>query len=256
MTSSSRWRRCEASIAGRWSFPASARLVDAGDEGRTLAQSLLARQWEGWKAQLAEAEGERAPSEAEASMRELADPLLAILESCLIAGASPLRDEIVRHLASNREERRIAFITMLLRAAGRADRAERLGLSRLYELCVNVLTRWVSEPPRAHDDWSIAAALGCSCDRCAVLHDFLASPRRTVFEWPLAKNDRQHIHQTIDGHELPVSHQTRRSGRPYTLVLKKTAALFARDAERRAQWEDHLEWLEAKKQSRRTSAKR
>jgi len=42
---------------------------------------------------------------------------------------------------------------------------------------------------------------------------------------------------------MPVHHQTRRSGRPYTLVLKKTDALFER--EQQARWRDQadLAWL-------------
>jgi hypothetical protein len=35
-----------------------------------------------------------------------------------------------------------------------------------------------------------------------------------TFEWPLAKERRQHIHPRIDTAELPVSHLTRRQGRP------------------------------------------
>jgi hypothetical protein len=36
---------------------------------------------------------------------------------------------------------------------------------------------------------------------------------------------------------------TRRQGRPYTLVLNKTEALFAREQEARARDETDLEWL-------------
>ena|SRR5881392_1854879 len=59
----------------------------------------------------------------------------------------------------------------------------------------------------------------------------------------LAKERRQHIHSRIDGAELPVTHVTRRQGRPYTLVLTKTDALFAREQEARARDETDLEWL-------------
>ena len=38
-------------------------------------------------------------------------------------------------------------------------------------------------------------------------------------------------------------HTTRRSGRPYTLVLEKTAALFDRDAVERRSWQTELQWL-------------
>jgi len=39
---------------------------------------------------------------------------------------------------------------------------------------------------------------------------------------------------------------TRRQGRPYTLVLKKTDALFAREREARARDHAGLEWLAAR----------
>jgi hypothetical protein len=74
---------------------------------------------------------------------------------------------------------------------------------------------------------------------------FLDDKSRHAFEWPLAKQGRQHVHSRIDAAELPVTHQTRRQGRPYTLVLTKTDALFARDQEARIRDETDLEWLAA-----------
>jgi hypothetical protein len=74
---------------------------------------------------------------------------------------------------------------------------------------------------------------------------FLDDKSRRAFEWPLAKQGRQHVHSRIDAAELPVTHQTRRQGRPYTLVLTKTDALFARDQEARIRDETDLEWLAA-----------
>jgi hypothetical protein len=65
-------------------------------------------------------------------------------------------------------------------------------------------------------------------------------------EWPLAKQRRQHVHSRIDGAELPVTHVTRRQGRPYTLVLTKADALFAREQQARARDQADLEWLAAK----------
>ena len=61
----------------------------------------------------------------------------------------------------------------------------------------------------------------------------------------VAKDGRQHVHSRIDAAELPVTHVTRRQGRPYTLVLKKTDALFAREQEARSRDETDLEWLAA-----------
>jgi hypothetical protein len=44
----------------------------------------------------------------------------------------------------------------------------------------------------------------------------------------------------------PVSHATRRQGRPYTLVLAKTDALFAEEQAARARDQSDLDWLAAK----------
>jgi hypothetical protein len=42
---------------------------------------------------------------------------------------------------------------------------------------------------------------------------------------------------------MPISHVTRRTGRPYTLVLNKTDALFERERQARSRDEADLEWL-------------
>ncbi|MFH9295488.1 hypothetical protein [Streptomyces sp. NPDC017520] len=65
-------------------------------------------------------------------------------------------------------------------------------------------------------------------------------------EWPLAKDKRRHIHSRIDLAGLPVSHTTRRQGRPYTLVLTKTEAVFTRERTARARAETDLAWLREK----------
>jgi hypothetical protein len=51
------------------------------------------------------------------------------------------------------------------------------------------------------------------------------------------------VHTRIDLAELPVLHQTRRQGRPYTLVLTKTQELFTREQTVRRQAAEDLAWL-------------
>jgi hypothetical protein len=97
---------------------------------------------------------------------------------------------------------------------------------------------------RAPDDWSIGTALRCSCKLCTTLTRFLRAPGESCFEWPLAKERRKHVHGVIHSRDLPVLHKTRRTGRPFTLVLEKTAAVFERDAAERRLWAGELEWLE------------
>lgn len=51
------------------------------------------------------------------------------------------------------------------------------------------------------------------------------------------------MHQRIDAAELPVKHETRRVGRPYTLILTKTDVLFEREAQQRHRDQEDLTWL-------------
>jgi hypothetical protein len=121
------------------------------------------------------------------------------------------------------------------------------GFGDLAADCAARLRVRLARPRRAPSDWSIELpAGGCACELCDTLRAFLSDESRRTFEWPLAKQRRQHIHSRIDTAELPVSHLTRRQGRPYTLVLSKTDALFAREQEARIRDESDLEWLEAK----------
>jgi len=76
-----------------------------------------------------------------------------------------------------------------------------------------------------------------------MLAKFLGAREQVRFEWPLAKDGRAHIHQVIDAQDLPVTHVTRRTGRPFTLVLVKTDALFEREAIERHLWRRDLHWL-------------
>jgi len=48
----------------------------------------------------------------------------------------------------------------------------------------------------------------------------------------------------IDGCGLPVEHHTRRSGRPFTLQLRKDESLFTREKQWRARHAKLLDWLE------------
>jgi hypothetical protein len=89
----------------------------------------------------------------------------------------------------------------------------------------------------------ITAPTDCSCALREVLSAFLKDPARRVHEWPLAKENRRHVHARIDRHEPPVSHQTRRQGRPYTLMLAKQDGLFDAEHAARARDEADLAWL-------------
>ena len=218
-------------------------LSEAGDAGWTLARGLASSQWQWIEGELREAERDPSPSNAGVRLNALVPPLLSVLRSTALIGAYDLQESIVEQLAATRTERREDFLLALLRGTPKRDADVALALGPLRDLCAESLTARLSAPPREAGDWSIPTELACRCERCRTLHAFLLSRERRVFEWPLAKEHRAHVHQTIEHYELPLDHQTRRTGRPYSLVLAKRDALFKHEAARRKGWEDSLAWV-------------
>ncbi len=134
-----------------------------------------------------------------------------------------------------------------LRAGGALDPRVRLGsgLDALAWHGATRLTARLARPARAANDWSVTSPGGGGCELCATLATFLHDPARKSFDWPLAEPGRRHVHHTLDVAELPVRHATRRQGRPYTLALTNTDALFDRERQQR-EWDTaDLAWLEA-----------
>ncbi len=215
-------------------------LSAAGEAGGALARWLTVRQWGSIEKELGDADNDPSPSRSSAKLSALIPALLAILRSTVMTGAS---ESIVRQLAAADTERRVELLTALLRAVPQRDAGLRRALRPLHELCTESLTAWLSAPRRDLGDWSIHAEPGCRCERCRKLLVFLIDPQWRVFEWPLVENHREHVIEIIKRRELPVAHETRRTGRPYTLVLTKRQTLFEREAARRQQWLKDLEWL-------------
>jgi hypothetical protein len=85
--------------------------------------------------------------------------------------------------------------------------------------------------PEVRDTWEIPKHLVRAQWNDATLKDILATVKEEL--------------GLPNAAELPVTHQTSRQGRPYTLVLNKTDALFAREQEAQTGDETDLEWLAA-----------
>lgn len=121
-------------------------------------------------------------------------------------------------------------------ASPSAQRLARGARSRLSEV--------LARAPRQPGDWSIPwiSPGGDDADRLA---QFLNSSREQELEWPLAAPRRGTIHHLIEAHGLPLTHVTRRQGRPFTLVLRKTDALFKRGVAARDRAQQNLAWLDA-----------
>lgn len=242
------WRRPGGRDRLAWlsSLPRLCDALSATDEaeGAWVARALLEDRWYELQEEIGELHDlEEPPSLRDKELAALAKPLLGFLESTTVAKAGELREETVSLLCADENEMLLPCLVTMLRAA---TKTETPGLETIQRNCVRRLEARLEPPARDEDDWSIALPPGCDCELCDTLGEFLADPEESRLEWPLAKDGRKHVHRRIDAHELPVRHETRRSGRPYTLVLTKTEALFEREAAQRRSWQADLEWLTAR----------
>lgn len=210
-----------------------------------VARTLVADQWKqlskqhrGWP--------ETRPSSTQSAIATFTKPLIALLDGAWVAGSGEVLTEI-RQFLEPPNYPVLALAHLLETARGEDFAAE---LRDVEKHCAAELKRSLATPVRATDDWSIAFTPPCKCDLCKELSRFLAARKQITFEWPLAKDRRAHIHSTIEVHELPVAHETRRTGSPYTLVLQKTPELFAREAQDRNAWRRALNALTQKRASR------
>ena len=216
-------------------------LRKGGDAGAATAGLLLAESWAWLSEAIERALALPAPSRREQTLAELGRPVGAVLDGASVVEAADVRDDAVRLLCRDADLLACAIATLRATAASRWSA---VGLEPLATHCSAALAAQLARPARLADDWSIDLPPGCSCELCTELGAFLSQPTRVTLEWPLAEQRRRHVHGRIDTAELPVRHQTRRSGRPYTLVLTKTRALFEREAQQRRRDREDLAWLQ------------
>ena len=224
-------------------------LQTTGSAGAMAAQQLLDLAWKWAENDISTALGSTPPSYRDQKLSDLGEPLASVLAAATAIGAASTRDSVSRFLREQKGNAVTALEMSALRAAvdqPRDGARDDVGFGKLAADCAARIRTRLGRPQRAPGDWSIELpAEGNACELCDTLREFLADPSRRAFEWPLAQKRRQHIHSRIDAAELPVSHQTRRRGRPYTLVLKKTDGLFVQEREAWVKDEADLEWLAA-----------
>jgi hypothetical protein len=223
------------------------RLHASGGGGATAAQRIVDLAWKWLSRDIGAALASSAPSRRDERLGDLGAPLAALLTAAATGGHGT-RDTVAGYVRSQGEAVTALELSALRAAAGASrDGAHgRAGFGDLAADCAARLGARLARPPRADGDWSIGLPADiCGCELCGTLRAFLADRGQRTLEWPLAKDRRQHIHARIDATELPISHVTRRQGRPFTLVLTKTGELFTRDQQARARDETDLAWLAA-----------
>ena len=215
--------------------------------GLVAARLVLAVGWEQLNEWLRLERGITQPSHRALALDQLTAPIAGLLVGAAISEAPEIADAAVGMFADNDDAALRRCQVGVLRALPQDD-PEILAGSGFDVLARNALAQLESSlarPPRDPGDWSIEPPGGCACAVCATLNDFLADPGLRAVDWPLKEQSRRHVHQRIDGHELPVKHSTRRVGRPYLLQLVKTPALFEREKQERQAAEADLKWLMA-----------
>ena len=219
-----------------------------GSAGALAARQILDLAWEWLGNDIATGLASSSPSYRSEKLGGLGKPLASVLTAAAAIGAAGTRDAVSGHIRKL-QDAVTALEMSALRAAAELPRdgaRGNVGFGDLAADCAARLGAQLARPQRASGDWSIGLpAGGCTCDLCDTLRVFLEDKSRRTFEWPLAQQGRRHVHSRIDAAELPVTHQTRRQGRPYTLVLNKTEALFAREQEVRIRDGTDLKWLTA-----------
>lgn len=116
-------------------------------------------------------------------------------------------------------------------------------LKRLHQKMSALLHARLDAPERKPDDWSIHLPRPLAGELGEKLMTFLSASTQTRLVWPLAKEKRMAVHRFIDQHELPVSHQTERTGCPHKRILEKKASLHAQEARQRLLWAHDLNLL-------------
>ena len=224
-----------------------ARLHASGSAGAAAAQRLVDLAWE-WLAQdIGAGLASPSPSRRDEKLDDLGGPLASVLTAAAAIEAASTRAHVCGYARAQGDAVTVLEMSALRAAAvvsqdGARDDA---GFGDLAADCAVRIRARLARPQRASGDWSIELPGGsCTCELCGTLRVYLEDRSRRTFEWPLAQQRRHHVHSRIDAAELPVTHVTRRQGRPYTLVLHKTGALFADEQEARARDETDLGWLE------------
>ena len=219
--------------------------ADGSSDGRTLAAEILIQQ-QGWLLRQVKLTLEMGSSDATIArgLAALGRPILGLLEASRAVEQSEVEEKVVDLLTEETVEPTVHLQLGLLRAAHEHRRPDTSSvLEKVHARCIKDVTTRLAEPLRSHDDWSLKVPLRCRCEMCGILSRFLAAADKTRLEWPLAKEKRAHVHRTIDSRDLPVRHETRRTGSPHTLILEKTSALFQREAAARRMWQAELDWL-------------
>jgi hypothetical protein len=92
----------------------------------------------------------------------------------------------------------------------------------------------------APQTWSRASDIRCSCEHCAALRSFLASPSTETWTLKAAEQFRSHVEGEIRRARADLDIRTERRGSPHSLVCQKNSASYERRVAQRRQDLAHI----------------
>lgn len=219
---------------------------DSGDKCRELAVFLTELCAQAWFGAITRGAGMGSMSikDMKKELVNMASCTQQALWMCWVTDLSNSSGKIIEKILS--VDQSLSFVLSLLSGQNR-ETLMAPWLKPITDHCLKTLASLLEKPPRARNDWSIPVPPSEDLqDLFQPLSEFLRSSETRELAWPLAAERRHIVHQYIQRYDLPVKHETLRKGRPYTLMLEKTGALFKQSSEQRAVWRRELVRLRKK----------
>jgi hypothetical protein len=159
----------------------------------------------------------------------------------LVRIAEPVDAELARRLAAHLvawpktygvDSALVPALKRLLEGSARRSGAAMTGL---LAACLAHLETRAAEPLEAPQNWSRASDIRCSCEHCAALRRFLASPSTETWTLKAAQQFRSHVEGEIRTARVDLDVRTERRGSPHSLVCRKNSASYERRVVQRRQ---------------------
>ena len=168
------------------------------------------------------------------------------IHACLVAHHYPLCKKILTYITNEMELYPPLALIEVIRFLGKNVVHDDIQseVKQLFQQVLSALKKEQAQGLRDANNWSINDKLTCTCEDCKILTKFLQSDITQTLRWPMGKDRRSHIHRTIDGLGIPVTHQTEHTGSPHKLILTKTDKLYQNVLSRFRQINEALSWLE------------
>ena len=159
----------------------------------------------------------------------------------LVRIAEPVDAELARRLAAHLLAWPMtygvdrALVPALKRLPEGGARRAGAAVTGLLAACLAHLETRAAEPLEAPQNWSRASDIRCSCEHCAALRRFLASPSTETWTLKAAERFRGHVEGEIRTARADLDVRTERRGSPHSLVCRKNSASYERRVAQRRQ---------------------